>query len=114
MEEEIYYFKHFKDLSEEDISVYSKKLNLDLTKIEIDSYTKLLNNSINTLSSVYNKEEIKNIAKYPRIIVQNKNPFGGFSSQCFIQGENEGILKGKTFAIKDSILVAGIPITCGS
>jgi amidase len=113
-QEEIYQFKYFKNLSVEDTAQYSNKLNLDLSKNEVDSFTKLINNSLNSFSHVFQKEEMKNIAKYPRLIVQNKNPYGGFSSQCVIKGESEGILKGKSFVIKDSILVAGVPLTCGS
>ena len=34
--------------------------------------------------------------------------------KCDIQGASDGILKGKTVAIKDSVCVAGIPMINGS
>ena len=34
--------------------------------------------------------------------------------RCDIQGSSEGLLNGKTIAIKDNIAIAGVPMSCGS
>ncbi len=46
--------------------------------------------------------------------VADDNFCNAFVRRCRIQGQSEGLLKGKRIALKDSIGVAGMPITCGS
>lgn len=43
-----------------------------------------------------------------------EDPFNAFIRKCRIEGSGEGILKGKTVALKDHISVAGVPLTFGS
>ena len=43
-----------------------------------------------------------------------ENPLGAWYWRCDVKGASEGPLKGKTFAIKDNIAVAGIPMMDGT
>ncbi|XP_046561214.1 amidase-like [Haliotis rubra] len=55
---------------------------------------------------------------YPRIPgyrpVQENNPYNAWYWRCDIKGADTGKLAGKTFAIKDNIAVAGVPMMNGS
>jgi amidase len=45
---------------------------------------------------------------------ENENPYNAFIRLCRIEGAADGVLKGKTLAIKDNLAIAGIPISNSS
>lgn len=46
--------------------------------------------------------------------VQGEDPYNAVVRWCSVKADSEGILSGKRVALKDSISVAGVPMTCGS
>ena len=112
--EQLFSINCVKNISKENTKLYSNKYNLDLDNEEISAYTIKINDLLPSFSNVFLKEERLNLSVYPRLIINGLNPLNAFSSLCTLKGSKEGLLKGKKFVIKDSILLAGIPISCGS
>ena len=45
---------------------------------------------------------------------REEDPFNAIVRWCHVKAEAEGLLSGKRIGLKDSIAIAGIPMTCGS
>jgi amidase len=104
-----------KDITKGDIEKISDKLNLKLNSTECDGYKDIINNLNELVSKLYLLEEEKLISNFPRLEISNKNnPFNSYSCQCILKGSDEGWLAGKTLAIKDNVMIAGLPLSNGS
>jgi amidase len=53
----------------------------------------------------------RNRGRRPR---EGEDPLNAVVRWCRVAGTGEGILSGKSIALKDSVAVAGLPMTCGS
>lgn len=87
-----------------------------------DDETEFFYDLIDSLMPSYRRiaelPEPKPIVKYPRTPGYQPsledNPLRGWYWRCSVQGASSGKLAGKTVALKDSICLAGVPMTNGS
>lgn len=45
---------------------------------------------------------------------EDEDPYAAFLTRCDLHRTDDGVLAGRTIAVKDNIAVAGMPMTCGS
>jgi len=104
--------------SAEDVARLSRALGLNLSAEDAESFRRLLLPSIDALSQLDELVEPTLPVKYPRDAgwrpKPEENPLNAWYWRCAIKGAPEGLLHGKTFAIKDNVCVAGIPMMNGT
>jgi amidase len=104
--------------SSEDVMQAGRLLGLHLTTQDADSFRRLLEPSIRSLSQLDQMSEPTIPVKYPRgggwRPSREENPLNAWYWRGEINGAPEGPLKGKTFAIKDNVCVAGFPLMNGT
>jgi amidase len=104
--------------SAEDISRIGRALGFTLSPQDAESFRLLLRPSIDALNRIDEMVEPAPPVKYPRNSGwrprPEDNPLNAWYWRCEIKGASEGLLKGKTFAIKDNVCVAGIPMMNGT
>jgi amidase len=102
----------------DDLARIARGLRLDLSASDLESFRQLLEPSVLAYARLDQLEEPVPIIKYPRDgghrPAPEQNPLNAWYWRCEIHGAAEGPLKGKTFAIKDNIAVAGIPMMNGT
>ena len=60
-------------------------------------------------------DELRHFAQQNNIsIAPGEDPYNAIVRWCRVEAPSSGILSGKRIALKDSIGVASIPLTCGS
>ncbi|XP_030829249.1 uncharacterized protein LOC100889766, partial [Strongylocentrotus purpuratus] len=99
----------------EDISA---ELNLGLEgSTVLKEYQSVINDSLEMVNQLDDLVEPSLPVKYPRTPgyrpTREENPHNAWYYKCRITGADNGNLSGKRIAIKDSIAVAGIPMTIG-
>eukprot|EP00057_Strongylocentrotus_purpuratus_P021275 XP_011675749.1 PREDICTED: uncharacterized protein LOC100889766 [Strongylocentrotus purpuratus] len=99
----------------EDISA---ELNLGLEgSTVLKEYQSVINDSLEMVNQLDDLVEPSLPVKYPRTPgyrpTREENPHNAWYYKCRIVGADNGNLSGKRIAIKDSIAVAGIPMTIG-
>jgi len=88
-----------------------------LTGEELDIFPEAAVNIISSfrrldeLSSLFGHKEIKRSGHLP---TRKENPLGAWAWKCSIKTSAEGKLAGKKIAIKDNVLVLGVPLRDGS
>ena len=104
--------------SVEDVARIGRALGLNLSAQDAESFCRLLQPSFAALNHVDELVEPTLPVKYPRDCgwrpSLEDNPLNAWFWRCEIKGAAEGPLQGKTFAIKDNICVAGIPMMNGT
>ncbi|HJU28837.1 MAG TPA: amidase family protein, partial [Candidatus Binataceae bacterium] len=104
--------------SSEDLLQIGRTLGFNLSAQDAESFRRLLQPSFATLNRLDELPEPAPPVKYPRgggwRPAPEENQLNAWYWRCEIQGAPEGPLKGKTFAIKDNICVAGIPMMNGT
>jgi amidase len=85
---------------------------------DVDAYARLVNGWIPAYQAVDAMPDNLPAVKYPRADVHRPeraaNPHNAWSYRLDLRGASEGKLKGKTVAIKDNVLLAGVPMSNGS
>ncbi len=102
----------------EELAELARRLNLRLTMADLESFRRLMEPTIAAYSRLDELVEPMPAVKYARTVgyrpESGENPLGAWYWRCDVKGASEGPLKGKTFAIKDNIAVAGIPMMDGT
>ena len=102
----------------DDVVRIGRALGLNLSAQDAESFCQLLQPSFTALRQLDELVEPTLPVKYPRDggwrPAPEDNPLNGWYWRCEIKGATEGPLKGKTFAIKDNVCVAGIPMMNGT
>ncbi|XP_077984422.1 amidase-like [Glandiceps talaboti] len=91
---------------------------MDITKEELEAYRDYIGTMTRGYDVIDSKQEPTLPVKYPRTPGyrprEEDNPLNAWYWRCDIKGAETGKLQGKTFAIKDNIAVAGVPMMNGS
>ncbi|XP_041459573.1 amidase-like [Lytechinus variegatus] len=99
-----------------DISI-ELNLGLEADDALLEEYQSILNDSVKSMNQLNDLAEPSLPVKYPRTQGyrprKEDNPHNAWCYRCNIKGTDEGKLSGKRIAIKDSIAIAGIPMTVG-
>lgn len=104
--------------SAEDLTRIARDLGFNLSGQDAESFRRLLAPSIAALNRLDVLPEPTLPVKYPRDggwrPTADENPLNAWYWRCEIKGAPQGLLAGKTFAIKDNVCVAGIPMMNGT
>jgi amidase len=94
------------------------QIGLTLSDDDVTSFRSLMEGSIGALNTVDAMPDELPAIKYPRDGVTwpnaEENPLNGWYVRTSIKGASDGKLKGKKVALKDNIMLAGVPMMCGS
>lgn len=100
--------------SMEELQAISTDLKLKCTQEELETFHEMFSMTCKTYQIVNQLPEPQLPVKYPRLPGHREENDDSWYWRCEIKGAEEGILKGKTVGIKDSIPVAGVPMMDGS
>lgn len=104
--------------SVDDLARAARALRLDLSTSDLESFRQLLQPSVLAYARLDQLEEPAPVVKYPRDSgrrpTPEQNPLNGWYWRCEVHGVAKGLLTSKTFAIKDNVAVAGIPMMNGT
>lgn len=103
----------------EEIQAISERFNLGLSGDELKEYWGFACEAVDGYAEMDELADVKLPVRYPRQDVGYRpvgadNPVNGWAWKCRIEGAPEGLLEGKTVAIKDNTAVAGMPMLNGS
>jgi amidase len=102
----------------QDLTRIANQLHFDLSSSDVESFHRLLQPSVLAYARLEQLKEPTAVIKYPRDAgrrpAPEENPLNGWYWRCEIHGNADGLLKGKTIAIKDNVAVAGIPMMNGT
>jgi amidase len=102
----------------DDLKRIARALRFELSAADLESYHQLLQPSVLAYTRLDQLEDPSPVIKYPRDggrrPALEDNPLNAWYWRCEIRGAAEGLLKGKTVAIKDNVAVAGIPMMNGT
>ncbi|ELU15493.1 hypothetical protein CAPTEDRAFT_203446 [Capitella teleta] len=95
-----------------------EKFGIEMTEDELRDQQKHIKNSLKSYTFINQSPEPLPPIKYARTPgyqpAKDENKFNAWAWKTDIQGASDGKLKGKTFAIKDNIPVAGVPMRNGT
>lgn len=104
--------------SREELQEAARAFHFELTEQELDSFLTLADGSLASYDRIDQLPEPKLPVRYPRQPGQRptaeENPLGGWAWRCSVRGAEEGPLSGTRVAVKDTIAVAGIPLSNGT
>ncbi|MGH7880252.1 MAG: amidase, partial [Candidatus Binataceae bacterium] len=104
--------------STEELTRIASALGFQHSPQDIESFCRLLEPYISALGRLDLLAEPTLPVKYPRDggwrPTPEDNPHNAWYWRCEIKGASSGLLAGKTFAIKDNVCVAGIPMMNGT
>jgi amidase len=93
-------------------------LSLNLSNDDLATFRGLMGASIDALNQVDAMADELPAVKYPRAPgtrpAPEDNPLNAWYYRTSIKGASHGTLKGKTVALKDNIMLANVPMMCGS
>ncbi|WP_420623973.1 amidase [Candidatus Poriferisodalis sp.] len=91
---------------------------ITLTADQAESHAGVIAGAVPAYSRLRELPEVRPDVKYPRTPgyrpPPEENPYNAWYWRCSVKGAPEGILAGKTVAIKDAVCVAGVPMMNGS
>jgi len=104
--------------SMEDLTRISESFGMRLTREQLAQFKQILDPMVATYDRLDQLAEPGLEVKYPERKnwkpTEKENPLGAWYWMCDIKGASDGLLKGKTVAIKDNVCVANVPLMCGS
>lgn len=104
--------------SRDTLAEIAQRHGFELSDEDLHTYHQLSKRSIAFLRRLDQLTPTTPPVSYPRTSgrapAAEENPYGAWAWRCDIDGAREGLLAGKTIAIKDSIAVAGVPMMNGS
>ncbi|WP_428383356.1 amidase [Nevskia ramosa] len=102
----------------DEMAEVARDLGMHMSAAEIDTFLGLMDGTVAAYSALEDLPDELPIVKYPRTPgyqpPPDENPYNAWYVKSRIEGAPTGPLKGKTFAIKDNICVAGVPMMNGS
>lgn len=98
----------------DELQAISTDLRLKCTQEELEAFHEMYGMTCAAYQMVNQLPEPQLPVKYPRLPGHREQNDDSWYWRCEIKGAGEGILKGKTVGIKDSIPVAGVPMMNGS
>jgi amidase len=102
----------------EDLSKIAELFHLQLTGDDLESFRRLIEPMMASYERLDELVEPAPMPKYSRTQGRRPaaadNPLGAWYWRCEIKGASAGPLAGRTFAIKDNVCVAGIPMMNGT
>ena len=102
----------------EQLKEVARQIGLDLSDTDLASFRSLMAGSIDALNDVDAMDDELPPVRYPRDggtkPAAADNPLNAWYVQTAVKGAPDGKLKGKTVALKDNIMLAGVPMMCGS
>jgi amidase len=101
-----------------ELRAVAAQCGLSLTDEDVTSFRGLMQGSIEAYNVVGTMPDEVPPVKYPRTPgyqpSPEENPRNAWYRKSVVKGANEGKLKGKTVALKDNIMLAGVPMMNGS
>tara|TARA_A100001037_G_scaffold229041_1_gene207158 strand:+ start:345 stop:1859 length:1515 start_codon:yes stop_codon:yes gene_type:complete len=101
-----------------DLKKIASEVGLNIMDAEIEQFRGLMEGSIDSLNEVDTMEDELPQVKYSRSGFEYPetadNPLNAWYVRTKILGNSEGKLSGKTVALKDNIMLADVPMMCGS
>jgi len=105
-------------IDNDQLKAVSKSLNINLSQDKITEYKELVNETLQAYDLVDELENFLPVSKYPRDKGRppsdSENPNNAWYWLTDIKGSREGVLKGKSVAFKDNIMVQDVPMMNGS
>ena len=102
----------------EELRAVAAQLDLSLSDEDVETFRGLMEGSIAALNQVDAMPDELPAVKYPRNPgtrpAAEDNPLNAWYYRTSIKGAAHGKLEGKTVALKDNIMLAGVPMMCGS
>lgn len=102
----------------EEMAEVARDLGMHLSAAEIDSFLGLMDGTVAAYTALEDMPDVLPRVAYPRTPGYQpsaaENPHNAWYVKSRIEGAAGGPLKGKTFAIKDNICVAGVPMMNGA
>src|SRR6266446_372098 len=102
----------------DDLGRIAGSLRLGLSTSDLESFRRLLEPSVLSYARLDQLEEPLPVIKYPRDAgrrpTPEENQLNAWYWRCEVRGAADGLLNSKTFAIKDNVAVAGIPMMNGT
>lgn len=96
----------------------ANSLGLHLSPAECEEYLSLMAGGVEAYTALEQMPEELPVVRYPRTPGHppqaSENPYNAWYWKSTIQGASRGKLKGRTFAIKDNVCVAGVPMMNGA
>ncbi len=96
----------------------AEEIGLDLTREDVSSFIGLIAPNIGAYNAVGAMADELPEVRYPRTpgrrMPEAENPLNAWSYKTSVKGASRGKLKGKTVALKDNIMLAGVPMMNGS
>ena len=105
-------------IDDDQLKAVSKSLNMNLSEGQISEYKELVNGTLQAYDLVEELENFLPSSKYPRnkgrSPSEHENPNNAWYWLTDIKGSKDGVLKGKSVAFKDNIMVQDVPMMNGS
>ena len=102
----------------EQMAEIAEQLGLSLTPTQVEEYLALMVPTVAAYNALDRMPDNLPRVKYPRtpghMPSADENPYNAWYYKSEIPGAKKGPLAGKTFAIKDNVCVAGVPMMNGS
>ncbi len=102
----------------ESLAEIAARHGFDLDEEQLVTYRDVLANTLGVLETLERLTPAEPPVRYPARGAwrpsREDNPYGAWYWRCSIEGAPEGLLAGKTVAVKDSVAVAGVPMMNGS
>ena len=94
------------------------EMGLDLTDADVESYIGLLQGNVDAYNVVDAMPDNLPLVKYPRTPGyqprSEENQYNAWYVKTEVKGASRGKLQGKTVALKDNVMLAGVPMMNGS
>lgn len=108
----------FREPSASNLLEIAAKYYMELSPAEIQEYQELINSATKSYKWLDHAVEPKPPVKYARGTghrsTSEEDPLNAWRWRSSIQGESSGPISGKKIGVKDSVCVAGVPMTIGA
>ena len=103
----------------DEIRRLAARTHLDLSAEEALEYSAAMDDLLNDFDRLDDLPQPRFEVKYPQRDPgyrpsEAEDPYNIFVRKCSVRGSDSGALLGQRIGLKDSIMVAGVPMTCGS